>query len=291
VPTTSGKSDGDKLRVKSDLTLEWYTPSLDDEKVSKIYDTSGSSVVAETTPSGGVDVGSPAASAGADDLAVGGDVTSDGDMFPSGMKEGIVARFVDVLGPVSDHFRSGSMPSGFSWATTGSSANGETFSTPAVVDWDSEGDVLLINHNVTGASAAFLQRSSGGTSGFEFALSGFPVKSQNGDCEIGVRIDNGAAIWQEIVVRHSLADNGWRWVTRSNAGDSTVSSVVPIPIKECFGINIKAGQATCRFRLYTPFNLIAQADEMSSVSTTSRMGLVFYSSTPFGRAAIDWILF
>jgi hypothetical protein len=262
----------------------------DEAQVTKLYDSSGN-VIAEINGSGGLDVGSPTTSAGADDLAVEGGITSDGDMFPSGFVAGIAERFVDIQGTVSDHFRSGSMPAGFSWTTTGSSANGETFGTPASIEWSRSGDALYIDHNVTGASAAFLQRSSGGTSGFEFTLSGFPMKAVDGYCEIGVRIDNGAAIWQEMVVRHSLTDNGWRWITRSNAGDSTVSALMPIPIQECFGISIFGGQTICRFRFYKPFDLSAQVDSITGVNATSRMGLVFYSSTQFGRAAVDWILF
>jgi hypothetical protein len=262
----------------------------DEAQVTKLYDSSGN-VIAEINGSGGLDVGTPATSADADGLAVKGDVKSEGDMFPSGMKEGIGARFVDVRGTVSDHFRAGSMPSGFSWTTTGSSANGETFSTPASIDWDYEGDALRIQHNVTGACAAFLQRSSGGTSGFKFTLSGFPMKARDGYCEIGVRIDNGAAIWQEMVVRHSTTDNGWRWITRSNAGDSTVSALMPILMQACLDISIYIGQTTCRCSLFAPFNTSAQVDTIDSVSTTSRMGLVFYASTIYGQAVVDWILF
>lgn len=54
VPTTSGSATGDKLRVKADGTLEWYTPALDEAKVSKLYESDGGAAAVEVDAAGDV---------------------------------------------------------------------------------------------------------------------------------------------------------------------------------------------------------------------------------------------
>jgi len=82
VPTTSGSATGDKLRVKADGTLEWYTPALDETKVSKLYESDGGAAAVEVDAAGVTNV-------------VGGKLNVIGDL--SRLSEAV--RNFNVIGP------------------------------------------------------------------------------------------------------------------------------------------------------------------------------------------------
>lgn len=110
-----------------------------------------------------------------------------GDVYPVGDARGLMRRFVSPPTlDVTDHFRSGVIPSGYTWAATSGVMNG----TPTLLGYAENSDWLGSTGNAAG-NRHFLQKAVPNVAAnWQNKIFECSVRA-GGGCEAGIRIDNG----------------------------------------------------------------------------------------------------
>lgn len=112
--------------------------------------------------------------------AVTGTLASTGDMFPAGAGSGLAARVVDYGLTPTEHFRSGSIPSGFAWVSDAVFGGA-----PASVTWSRSSDYGLFTG--TSGTRHFLARSISTFLG----RAGYLRGTEAFNTIVGLRVDDG----------------------------------------------------------------------------------------------------
>lgn len=107
---------------------------------------------------------------------------TDGDLFPRGAGHGVSSRFIDnglpeLSLPITDHFRSGVIPTGYAWL-------GAPFATPGTIVYSQSGDWLRTFHG--GAARGFLAKTNNARGDLLFVRI-----ATDGVVNAGLRIDDG----------------------------------------------------------------------------------------------------
>jgi hypothetical protein len=270
----------------------------DDAQVTKIYDSSGN-VIAEINGSGGLDVGSPTASSGADGLAVGGDVESDGDMFPVGFGSGIATRTVDLITPTpTSHFRDGGLPTGFSWVTSGTPYGGGSFvdptSTIATYDLNYLDDYLYLLTANTGNAQHFLAKTD--TFDVPYELYARLLCFSPNDVFCGFRFDNGTTDTKflEYGLYWDSTNLQQKWQVRYDLGagnlSSTSSSGATFPEFRVISQRLNANNSNgTQQRLFAETGEYFVVTFTGGANTWERSGLIFDHRNNFSNSFFDWI--
>lgn len=267
VPTTSGSATGDKLRVKADGTLEWYTPTLDEAKVSKLYESDGGAAAVEVDAAG--------------------DVTLNNDIILPDTSS-FLLRTTYVPGTPQVHFTSTTMPAGWYWAT-----NSGFDGTPP--------NLGIFNNtwlNVPGAGDYFLAFDVPPISGTYIQVITRIVRAV-GNSYIGIRIDDGSsttAATNYVQGKLVAGTTGYK-ITREDSDNgigNSIDNIFPNPILLFCGKWKTTSSARVRVILGdTPLQWTVDDTSMSTIFTPTRIGLIFKSGysiayTPH-YTMVDWI--
>jgi hypothetical protein len=285
-----------------DSSLNKYVPVVagsggrDDAQVTKLYDSSGN-VIAEINGSGGMDVGSPAASAGADGLAVGGDVSVEGDMFADGDAVGLSGRFINLGYTPDSHFRSGSLPSGYSWTTSGTAYGGGGFTDPSSAglsdyDLDYAGDYLYLYNITSGNGQYFLQTSRTRSTG-AYVLARLLNGNSFTDSFVGVRFDHGTSStnFVEWGLKWDGTNRQWYHQCRYNTGGGDTLDTATTPIKtpqfSTVLLFTNSGSLIQQRLVYeSGFDLTVLS--YGGSMAFSRAGIVFDHTNNFAKSVVDF---
>jgi len=267
VPTTSGSATGDKLRVKADGTLEWYTPALDEVKVSKLYESDGGAAAIEVDAAG--------------------DVTLNNDIILPDTSS-FLLRTTYAPGAPQIHFNSTTMPTGWYWATN----NGFDGTPP---------NLSIFNNtwlNVPGAGNYFLALDNVTTTGNNISIMARIARAPN-NSYIGLRIDDGSsttAATNYIQGKLVAGTTGYKLIREDsdNGIGSSVDNILPTPILLYCGKWVSAVNARVRYVLDdTPIQFIVDDSNMATTFTPTRVGLIFKSGYGLTGSAtytmVDWV--
>ena len=199
----------DRIDVASGDSLNIVSGALQIAGTTAINSSRGGSLTGLTV-SGGINVGS-ATGAGA------GQVKASSEIYAIGDNRGLMTRFVDVLGTPTDHFRSGGIPSGYSWTTLAGYSG-----TPPYVEYRIAGDYMVVGGAVNGA---YLLGRYGPDSLSACRAKHFVVRVLPGEVAAGVTIlYNCSGTWRYVSCRvFRTGDYIIYYCFQHNLGGSTVT--------------------------------------------------------------------
>lgn len=150
------------------------------------------------------------------------------DIRPYGDQRGLGLRFIQPLGTPTEHFRSGSIPAGYSWAAT----SGVMYGTPGTLIYSQAGEYLIALGGGAGQKH-FLQKAVA-NSGAAWQNNRIATRcyTRNG-CLAGVRVDNGNSGATQPYIELYLEDSGVATGTvkfryRNTVGGATTTVTGPV---------------------------------------------------------------
>ena len=163
----------------------------------------------DITASGGINVGSTAG-AGI------GQVKASGDIYAKGDNHGLAARVYEPFVTPTDHFRSGSIPSGYSWTTLIGHGG-----TPPYVNYSASGDYMAVGGN---ANTSYLLGRYGPTSLSACQGKYFAVRVLPAEVAAGVTIlYNCSGTWRYVTCKvYRASDYTVTYQLQHNLGGSDV---------------------------------------------------------------------
>ena len=193
-------ASGDSLNIVSGTLQIAGTTAINSDRGGSLTD---------LTVSGGINVGS-ATGAGT------GQVKASGEIYARGDDRGLAARVYEPYGTPTDHFRSGYIPSGYSWTTLMGHGG-----TPPYVDYDVANDYMVVEG---AANTSYLLGKYGPTSLSACHDKHFVVRVLPGDVAAGVTIlYNCSGTWRYVTCRvFRASDYTVTYHFRHNLGGSDV---------------------------------------------------------------------
>lgn len=261
VPTTSGSATNDKLRVKADGTLEWYTPALDEVKVSKLYESDGGAAAVEVDAAGDVTVHN--------DLTLGSDTST-------------VADRTHVFWTTPQEDCNGGWEYLDSWAS-GSDLTGT--SAPVSVSF-TRASMAYIKH--TSIDKFFRYKTYNIPSGT--MVTGRVFVWGNSSCRVGIRLDNGSDdCFYEIYLYYtgSALYIGTRYQINSGGITTDDTAVSWLPCFTLLSIQIYTFGIYPRYTMDTPEGI--SVNPISSGFSPTRVGFLYESVQGWARGEYDWL--
>lgn len=216
-----------------------------------------------------------------------GYVKAAGEIYPYGDLRGIASRFVNRWGNtnITDHFRSGSLPSGFAW-------QGAPFATPSSVQNSFQSEYFAA---ADGSNLGFLADTGITTYLNKKFLARINV-SQN--CSLGIRFDDNSDnnYYQGYLTYASNGQGTFKTQQRTGGGAVTTTTAVTVFLSEFFTVLLSCVSGGAGHTDW--FYIVNEAGEVAAIATgsnvswaVSRVGLVLNadSASKGGFGFCDWI--
>lgn len=279
-----------KLQASVDKDT-WFDvgDALDAGKVSKLWESDGGAVAWQTDAAGNLSgsagltlkTDTIAESTGAAGVTVDGVLIKDNDIFVDGDNYGLANRMINHNVIPTDHFRSGAIPTGYSW----------------ISDTDFDGTPGLVNYSIYGNDH---MQASVTTAGYKHFLAKSTTPSSNIGLygkfstgiitEMGLRIDDGSnTTFGEIYVTGAPA-NGTIRVDWRTASGTISTALIPAGTMITLGLIYFHSTGTISGYIRTAYGSvsnIAGASFSSGVLASARSG-IFVGANGGNSAVCDW---
>lgn len=213
-------------------------------------------------------------------------ITAAGDVYAYGDPLGLQRRFINRYGNanVTDHFRSGSIPSGFTWQAG-------TFATPSSIQYSFQGEYLAV---ADGTSLGFLAKT-GVTTYLNKRILMRTIVSQN--TSLGMRFDDGTDnnYYQAYLVYSSSGQGTLKMQQRTGGGAVTTTSVVTVFLNELLTLMLYCVSGGIGHTPY--FYIVNETSDVANLTSgtnvawaVSRVGIVLNadSASKGGYGFCDW---
>lgn len=214
------------------------------------------------------------------------------DVFPGDDKIGLYARLINQnsFSPITDHFRGGSIPSGFAWA-------GSPFVTPDYIAWSRDTEFATLQSAGSCPKRSFLYKNvTNSASAWQYAFNVVRA-SVLLTCICGVRIDAGND--NTYVEFYLVASGGAATIARkvrSGGGAiTTTTSSISMPISSYLTIGLMTndtyGAWQWIFSEDTAGRLYAITDISSWAPCAGRAGIIMTAQGDWDQALMDWMFY